>query len=87
MLIGESTARAGRSRGSHREVGVAWLDAQLCQHPDAIGQLQRLVEHVLALHIPLGDGEDVTALQLVACSLCRIRWPWKAHIQWVQGRG
>lgn len=70
---------------SHREAGVAWLDPQLCQHPDAVGQLQRLVEHVLALHIPLGDGEDVTALQLVACSLCGIRQPWKAHIQWVQG--
>lgn len=60
---------AGWERGPHHEVGVAWLDAQLRQHPDAIGQLQGLVEHVLTLHVPLGDCEDVATLQPAAHGL------------------
>lgn len=59
----------GRSRGPHREVRVAGLDAQLRQHPDAIGQLEGLVKHVLALHVPLGNCEDVAALQPAAHGL------------------
>lgn len=58
-----------RERAPHREAGVAGLDAQLGQHPDAVGQLERLVEHVLALHIPPGHGEDVAALQPAAHGL------------------
>lgn len=41
------------------------MHPQLGQHPDAVGELHGLVKHVLTLHRPLGDGEDVAALQLV----------------------
>lgn len=39
--------------------------------PDAVGELQRLVQHVLPLHVPLGDGEDVVALQLPGDGVCK----------------
>lgn len=71
----EATWQAGRSGGPHHEAGVAGLDAQLRQHPDAIGQLEGLVKHVLALHVPLGDGEDVAALQPTAHGLWGSKGP------------
>lgn len=55
----------------HRVVGVARLNAQLSQDPDAVGELQRLVEHVLALHVPLGDGVHVVVLQLAGDGVFR----------------
>lgn len=57
--------------GPYREAGVAGLDAELGQHPDAIGELQRLVEHVLTLHVPLGNGVDVVVLQFAGDGVCR----------------
>jgi len=72
----EQAGRAGSREGGslgwgpYREAGVAGLDPELCQHPDAVGELQGLVEHVLAFHVPLGDGEDVTALELAADGIC-----------------
>lgn len=54
-----STAFQGK-----RVVGVPWLNAELRQHPDPIGELQRLVQHVLTLHITLGDGVHIAVLQL-----------------------
>lgn len=48
---------------------VAGLDLELRENPDAVGEFDGLVEHVLALHIPLGDGEDVGTLQLVGDSV------------------
>lgn len=65
-----AVSEAGRGEGAYREAGIAGLDPELCQHPDAIGELQGLVEHVLALHIPLGNGEDVAALELAANGIC-----------------
>lgn len=62
-----------RGQGTHCVVGVPRLHPQLGQHPDAVGELHGLVEHVLALHRPLGDGEDVAALQLAGGSV----WWWK----------
>lgn len=59
-----------RGAGMYREAGIAGLDPQLCQHPDAVGELQGLVEHVLALHVPLGNGEDVAALEFAAHGIC-----------------
>lgn len=67
---GRTVWQGARCGGTHREAGVAWLDPQLRQHPDAVGQFQGLVEHILALHGPLGDGEDVAVLQLAAHGLC-----------------
>lgn len=65
-----AVSEAGRGEGAYREAGIAGLDPELCQHPDAIGEFQGLVEHVLALHIPLGNGEDVAALELAANGIC-----------------
>ena len=62
--------RRQAGEGAYREAGIAGLDPELCQHPDAVGELQGLVEHVLALHVPLGDGEDVAALELAANGIC-----------------
>lgn len=50
--------------GVYRVVGVARLDAELGEDPDAVGKFQGLVEHVLAFYVPLGDGVDVVILQL-----------------------
>lgn len=55
----------------HRVVGVARLNAKLSQDPDAVGELQRLVEHVLALHVPLGNGVHVVVLQLAGDGVFR----------------
>lgn len=65
---GSSLGSAGE--GAYREAGVAGLDPELSQHPDAVGELQGLVEHVLTLHVPLGDGEDVAALEFAADGVC-----------------
>lgn len=48
----------------YRVVGVARLDAQLGKDPDAVSEFEGLIEHVLALHVPLGNGVDVVILQL-----------------------
>lgn len=48
----------------YRVVGVPGLYAQLCQDPDAVGELEGLVEHVLAFHVSLGNGVDVVVLKL-----------------------
>lgn len=50
---------------THRVVWVSCLYLQLSQYPDAIGELHRLVQHVLPIHCALGYGEDVAALQFV----------------------
>lgn len=54
----------------YRVVGVAGRYTHFCQHPNAIGEFDRLVQHVLPLHCSLGYGEDITALQLVAGRVC-----------------
>ena len=54
---------------AHRVGGAPGLNAELRQHTDAVGELHGLVEHVLALHRALGDGEHVAALQLVGGSV------------------
>ena len=48
----------------YRVVGVSRLNAELSQDPDAIGQLEGLVQHVLAFYVSLGNGVDVVILQL-----------------------
>lgn len=47
-----------------RVVGVARLDSELGQDPDAIGELEGLVEHILALDISFGNSVDIVILQL-----------------------
>lgn len=47
-----------------RGVGIARLQLQLQQHPDIVGQLQRLVQHVLALDVPFSDRKDIVARHL-----------------------
>ena len=56
-------------RKPYRVIGVSWLDAQLSQDPNAIGELQRLVQHVLPLHVPLGNSVNVVVLQLAGNSV------------------
>lgn len=53
----------------HRVVGVPGLDAQLRQDPDAVGEFEGLVEHVLPLHVPLGYGVHIVVLQLAGDSV------------------
>lgn len=60
----------GATLQGQRVVGVARLDAQLCQDPDAVGEFERLIQHVLALHVPLGDGVDVVVLELSGNRVC-----------------
>ena len=55
---------------SYRVVGVPGLDAELGQDPDAVGEFEGLVQHVLALHVPLGNGVDVVALQFARHRVC-----------------
>lgn len=55
----------------YRVVGVPRLDAQLCQDPNAVGELEGLVEHVLAFHVPFGDSVDVVVLKLPRHCVCK----------------
>lgn len=48
----------------YRIIGVSWLDPQLGQNPNAISELQGLVQHVLPFHIPLGNSVNIVVLQL-----------------------
>ena len=57
---------------THREVGVGGGNLELSQHFDSIGQFKWLVQHVLALHVALGDGEDVAVPQLLWNGVCTI---------------
>lgn len=63
----------------HRVVGVPGLDAQLGQDPDAVGEFEGLVEHVLPLHVPLGYGVDIVVLQFAGDSVFGRRGE-KAHL-------
>lgn len=70
-----ASAVRGRACGqceisAHRVVWISCLYPHLSQHPDAIGEFHRLVEHVLTLHRTLGYGEDVATLQLVGGCVC-----------------
>jgi len=44
---------------ANRECGIAWLYLQFCQYPYVIRQLNRLIQHILALDITLGYGEYI----------------------------
>ena len=57
---------------THREVGVGGGNLELSQHFNSIGQFERLVQHVLALHVALGDGEDVAVPQLLWNGVCTV---------------
>jgi len=50
---------------ANREVGIARLNLQFCQYPDAIRQFDRLIEHVLTLDITLGYREHVIVAQFL----------------------
>lgn len=50
---------------------VSCLHPHLSQHPDAIGELHGLIQHVLTVHCALGYGEDVATLQFVRGCICR----------------
>ena len=52
------------------EGGIAGLDLELGQHPDAVRQLHRLVQHVLPLDVPLRDREHVIVAQLLRNRVC-----------------
>lgn len=51
------------------EIRIGWLYFELCQNLDAIGQFQRLVQHVLTFHIALGNSEDVIIAQFLRYSV------------------
>lgn len=46
-------------------VWVSCLHPELSQHPDAISEFHRLIQHVLTLHCAFGYGEDIATLQFV----------------------
>lgn len=46
------------------DVGRAGLDPQLEKTPDAVAQLERVVEHVDAFDVPFRDIKNVRAFQL-----------------------
>lgn len=48
----------------YRVVGISGLNAELSQDPDAVGQLEGLVKHILPFYVSLGNGVDVVILQL-----------------------
>lgn len=54
----------GSTLQRQRIIGVSWLDPQLCQNPNAISELQGLVQHVLPFHVPLGNSVNIVVLQL-----------------------
>lgn len=47
----------------YRVIGIARLYAEFGEDPDPIGKFERLIQHVLAFYVPLGDGVDVVVLQ------------------------
>lgn len=47
----------------YRVIGIARLYAEFGEDPDPVGKFERLIQHVLAFYIPLGDGVDVVVLQ------------------------
>lgn len=53
-----------------RVIGIARLYAELGENPDPVGEFERLVQHVLAFHVPLCDGVDIVALQFARHRIC-----------------
>lgn len=55
---------------THCESRVSCLHPELSQNPDAVAELGGLVQHVLAVHGALSDGEDVATLKFVGDCIC-----------------
>eukprot|EP01137_Pigoraptor_chileana_P028939 Opistho-2@13440 len=50
----------GRARLDREVCGArSRTEAELQEHPEAVGELDRLVEEISAINVPLGDGENV----------------------------
>lgn len=47
----------------YRVIGIARLYAEFGEYPDPVGEFERLIQHVLAFYVPLGDGVDIVVLQ------------------------
>lgn len=54
---------------NHHEILIPRLYFELRKDPDAIGEFERLVQHVLSLNIPLGNRKDVVVPQLLRNSV------------------
>ena len=50
--------------GSYRDVRISRLYLELGESPNVIGELDGLVDHVLALQVPLGHGEHIVLVHL-----------------------
>lgn len=55
----------------YRVIGIARLYAEFGEDPDPIGKFERLIQHVLAFDVPLGDGVDVVVLQFAWHRICQ----------------
>lgn len=52
-----------RAVSDYRVIGIARLYAELGEYPDPVGEFERLIQHVLAFYVPLGNGVDIVVLQ------------------------
>ena len=50
--------------GSYRDVRISRLYLELGEGPNVIGELDGLIDHVLALKVPLSHGEHVVLVHL-----------------------
>ena len=50
----------------YRIIGVSWVEPLLCQNPNAITELQGLVQHGLPFHVPLGNSVSIVVWELAA---------------------
>ncbi len=55
----------------YRVIGIARLYAEFGEDPDPVGKFERLIQHVLAFYVPLGDGVDVVVLQFAWHRICQ----------------
>ena len=56
---------------TYSDDGVSRLDLEFRESPDVVGELDGLVDHVLALEIALGHGEHVVLVHLRGNAICR----------------
>jgi len=56
---------------NYRDVRISGLDFQLGEGPNVVGELDRLIDHILTLQVPLRHGEDVVLVHLSGHSIYR----------------
>lgn len=60
-----------RAVSDYRVIGIARLYAEFGEYPDPVGEFERLIQHVLAFYVPLGDGVDIVVLQFAWNRICQ----------------